>query len=117
MSMLSPPLFPFAQNFPTKFSNNWTAKESRIDASNWEKRINQATIGANQASERNLCKLAQLLDTKCEENVFFSEKDFENDIMNLRFWSELAQFMKLRQEIWDHEENDDCRAIHKLVWK
>ena len=34
---------------------------------------------SNGASKRNFCELAQLLNTKCEENVLFSEEDFEND--------------------------------------
>ena len=34
---------------------------------------------SNEASKRNFCKLAQLLNTKCEENVLFNEEDFEND--------------------------------------
>ncbi len=34
---------------------------------------------SNEASKRNFCELAQLLNTKCKENVLFSEEDFEND--------------------------------------
>jgi len=34
---------------------------------------------SNEASKRNFCELAQLLNTKCTENVLFSEEDFEND--------------------------------------
>ena len=34
---------------------------------------------SNEVSKRNFCELAQLLKTKCEENVLFNEEDFEND--------------------------------------
>ena len=34
---------------------------------------------SNEASKRNFFELAQLLNTKCVENVLFSEEDFEND--------------------------------------
>jgi L-2,4-diaminobutyric acid acetyltransferase len=34
---------------------------------------------SNEASKRNVCELAQLLNAKCEENVLFNEEDFEND--------------------------------------
>lgn len=34
---------------------------------------------SNEASKKNYQKLAQLLNTKYEESVLFSEKDFEND--------------------------------------
>lgn len=34
---------------------------------------------SNEVSKRNLYELAELLDTKCEERVLFSEEDFEND--------------------------------------
>ena len=34
---------------------------------------------SNEASKRNFFELAQLLNTKCEEKVLFSEEDFEND--------------------------------------
>jgi L-2,4-diaminobutyric acid acetyltransferase len=34
---------------------------------------------SNEASRRNYCELAQLLNTKCEEYMLFSEGDFEND--------------------------------------
>ncbi len=34
---------------------------------------------SNEALRRNYCELAQLLNTKCEEYVLFSEGDFEND--------------------------------------
>ena len=34
---------------------------------------------SNEASKRNFCELAQLLNTKYEEKILFSEEDFEND--------------------------------------
>ncbi len=34
---------------------------------------------SNEASRRNCCQLAQMLNTKCEEYLLFSEADFEND--------------------------------------
>ncbi len=34
---------------------------------------------SNEVSKRNFRELAQLLDTRCEEKVLFSEDDFEND--------------------------------------
>lgn len=34
---------------------------------------------SNQASKKNYCELAQMLNTRCEETVLFSEEDFEND--------------------------------------
>ena len=34
---------------------------------------------SNKVSKRNFCELAELLNTKCEKRVLFSEKDFEND--------------------------------------
>jgi L-2,4-diaminobutyric acid acetyltransferase len=34
---------------------------------------------SNEASKRNFFELAQLLNTKCVENVLFTEEDFEND--------------------------------------
>jgi len=34
---------------------------------------------SNEASRRNFSELAQLLNTKCEEYLLFSEDDFEND--------------------------------------
>jgi len=34
---------------------------------------------SNEASRRNYCELALLLNTKCEEYLLFSEGDFEND--------------------------------------
>jgi L-2,4-diaminobutyric acid acetyltransferase len=40
----------------------------------------EATINpSNEASKRNFLDLAQMLKTKCEESVMFSEEDFEND--------------------------------------
>ena len=40
----------------------------------------EATVNpSNEASKRNFCELAQLLNTKCQKNVLFSEEDFEND--------------------------------------
>ena len=34
---------------------------------------------SNKVSQRNFCDLAELLNTKCEKKMLFSEKDFEND--------------------------------------
>jgi len=45
------------------------------DAKYFEGTVNPS----NEASKRNFRELAQLLNTKCEEKVLFSEEDFEND--------------------------------------
>jgi L-2,4-diaminobutyric acid acetyltransferase len=34
---------------------------------------------SNEVAKRNFRELAQLLNTKCEENILFSEENFEND--------------------------------------
>ena len=45
------------------------------DAKYFEGTVNPS----NEASRRNFCELAQLLNAKCEENVLFNKEDFEND--------------------------------------
>ena len=34
---------------------------------------------SNEVSKKNFCELAELLNTKCEKKVLFSEEDFENN--------------------------------------
>jgi L-2,4-diaminobutyric acid acetyltransferase len=34
---------------------------------------------SNDVSKRNFCKLAEMLSTKCQKTVLFTEEDFEND--------------------------------------
>jgi L-2,4-diaminobutyric acid acetyltransferase len=34
---------------------------------------------SNKISKSNFCKIAELLSTKCEKEVLFTEEDFEND--------------------------------------
>lgn len=34
---------------------------------------------SNEASKRSYCKLAELLGTKCEKHMLFTEEDFENE--------------------------------------
>lgn len=45
------------------------------DAKYFESTINPS----NEASRRNCCELAQMLNTRCEEYVLFTEGDFEYD--------------------------------------
>lgn len=40
----------------------------------------EATVNpSNEACKKNIRKLAESLNTKCEETLLFDEKDFEND--------------------------------------
>ena len=34
---------------------------------------------SNEVSRRNFCEIAELLNTKCEKKLLFTEEDFEND--------------------------------------